>query len=50
VLFFFIFAGPAFIKEEEGMPEPYSNIMDKDGYILSGMKSGFDGEPKYSKY
>lgn len=49
ILFIFIFAGPSFIKEEENMPEPFTNIRDGD-YILSGMLETIDLEPLYSKY
>jgi Ca2+ transporting ATPase len=49
VLFVFIFAGPAFLKEEENMPEPFTNIRDGD-YVVSGMLETIDLEPLYSKY
>lgn len=42
-LFFFIFAGPEFIKEEdpELMGPKFKNI-HKDGYIVTGMLETFD--------
>lgn len=36
VLFFFVFVGPEFIKEEENMPPPFTNIRDGEN-IMSGM-------------
>lgn len=49
VLFVFIFAGPAFLREEENMPPPFTNIRDGE-YVLTGMLETVDQEPLYSKY
>lgn len=36
-LFFFVFVGPEFIKEEKNMPPKLAAIISEDGTILSGM-------------
>jgi magnesium-transporting ATPase (P-type) len=49
-LFFFVFAGPEFIKEEEFEEGSKFKNIHNNGYILSGMLQTFDMEPLYSKY
>jgi Ca2+ transporting ATPase len=49
ILFVFIFAGPFFLKEDQNMPEPYTNIKNGE-YVMNGMLETIDLEPLYSQY
>jgi Ca2+ transporting ATPase len=49
VLFFFVFVGPEFIKEDQNMPAPFTNLKNGE-YIMDGRPYTYGLDPLYSKY